>query len=183
VNTPQPSIPDLQELVSLFYAAPEEMGGCEEVTGDSLPDSYRTLLDHNAHMTVTVEAFHKSLIDVEVLAVNKDDGQYSRKILLKRQVDGKVVQFGIVRLQFDYLSDEVRDEIISQKIPLGRVLIQHNVLREVQLVSLWKIEPGAEILQLFNKQPGDIVYGRTALIYCNGEPAVELLEIVSVDDN
>jgi hypothetical protein len=53
----------------------------------------------------------------------------------------------------------------------------------VQLVSLWKIEPGAEILQLFNKQPGDIVYGRTALIYCNGEPAVELLEIVSVDDN
>jgi chorismate-pyruvate lyase len=182
VNTPQPSIPDLQELVSLFYDSPEDMGVCEEVTGDSLPQSYRTLLDHNAHMTVTVEAFHKSLVDVEVLATNEDDGQYARKILLKRQSDGHVVQFGIVRLQFDYLSDEVRDEIVSQKIPLGRVLIQHNVLREVQLIALWKIDPGPEIRQLFNKPPGDTVFGRTALIYCNGEPAIELLEIVTVDE-
>ena len=62
------------------------------------------------------------------------------------------------------------------------MLIQHNVLREVQLVALWKVEPGAELRQLFNKQEGDIVYGRTALIYCNGEPAVELLEIVTVDE-
>jgi len=29
--------------------------------------------------------------------------------------------------------------------------------------------------------PGQTTYGRTALIYCNGEPAVELLEIVTPD--
>ena len=67
----------------------------------------------------------------------------------------------------------------SESIPLGRVLIDHNVLREVQLSSLWKLQPGEELRRILNTSEGQLIYGRTALIYCNGEPAVELLEIVT----
>jgi hypothetical protein len=89
-----------------------------------------------------------------------------------------VVQYGIMRVNFDYLSPEVADEIRSERTPLGRILIEHNVLRRVQLFSLWRVEMGAELQQLFGSDPG-IAYGRTAMIDCNDEPAIELVEIVT----
>ena len=89
--------------------------------------------------------------------------------------------YGIVRLDFRYVDDDVRREIVSRQIPLGKILIEHNVLRQLQLVGLWKIEPGSDLRNIFGMEPNSplSVYGRTALIYCDGEPAVELLEIVS----
>lgn len=177
-EAPSPD-PDLHELIGLFFAADAELGRFVEVTDDELPSAPRRLLAHHEHMTVTVEEFHGGPVDVEVLATRRDLGHYARKILLRRQRDGAVVQFGVVRLALAYLDAEVTAEILSERIPLGRVLIEHNVLREVQLARLWRIEPGPELQRHFAVDAATIVYGRTALIYCNGEPAVELLEIVT----
>jgi chorismate-pyruvate lyase len=147
-----------------------------------MPLAYQTLLAHQNHMTVTVEHFHHSPVDVRVLATRLADDHYSRKILLSRQSDGKVVQFGIVRLDFRYLSTAVRQAIESQTTPLGRILIEYNVLREVHLSHLWRVEAGPDLANLFAIAPGTVTYGRTAIIDCNGEPAVELLEIVAPVD-
>ncbi len=130
-------------------------------------------------MTVTVERFHGCPVDVQVLNVHTTKTHYSRKITLTRQSDGRVVQFGLVRLCLDFLETPVRAEIEGQTTPLGRVLIKHNVLREVQLISLWKVAAGEDLAKLFACETGAVCYGRTALIYCNGVPAVELLEIVT----
>jgi chorismate-pyruvate lyase len=171
--------PDLETLVDLFYERLEELGGFEEVDEAELPEPYRGLLAHDKHMTVTVEAFHGCPVDVRVLETHVTPTHYSRKILLARQRDGAVVQYGIVRLNLDYLGPDVRREIESRQTPLGRILIEHNVLRTVKLLTLWKVEPGAELRKLFGLRKADTCYGRTALIYCNGIPAVELLEIVT----
>ena len=144
-----------------------------------MPAVYRRLLAHEEHMTVTVESFHGCQVDVEVLETRPTSSHYSRKILLRRQIDGAVVQFGIVRLHLHFLEPEVRQAIEAQGTPLGRILIQHNVLRQVQLISLWKFSAGEDLQRLFHVPAGTTVYGRTALIYCNGEPAVELLEVVT----
>jgi chorismate-pyruvate lyase len=173
------SLPELEELVALFYRDGAQLGTFEEVSADDLPAPYRTLLAHDDHMTVTVESFHGSSVDVEVLERLFASPRYARKILLRRQSDGQVVQFGIMRLSFNYLNDDVRRDIESERIPLGRTLIEHGVLRKVQLVSLWRIAAGADLAQLFPVPAGSQTFGRTALIYCNGEPAVELLEIVT----
>ncbi len=147
-----------------------------------MPLAYQTLLAHQNHMTVTVEHFHHSPVDVRVLATSMAGDHYSRKILLSRQSDGKVVQFGIVRLDFRYLNTAVRQAIESQSTPLGRILIEYNVLREVHLSHLWRVEVGPDLASLFAVAPGTVTYGRTAIIDCNGEPAVELLEIVTPVD-
>ena len=84
-----------------------------------------------------------------------------------------------MRLDFQAVSPEVRREIESQSTPLGRILIQHNVLREVHLTKLWKVTSGEDLRRLFNLSSGQITYGRTAVIHFGGEPAVELLEIVT----
>jgi chorismate-pyruvate lyase len=178
MNQASDSMPDLNDLVSLFYDDSSQLGVFDEVAAEEMPEVYRGLLAHEEHMTVTVEAFHHSPVDVVVLATKVASPHYSRKILLNRESDAGVVQFGIVRLNTDYVDAEVRREIESQQIPLGRVLINHNVLRQVQLTSLWRIKPGPDLCKLFGLEKMVETYGRTALIYCNGEPAVELIEIV-----
>ncbi len=201
-----PSVAELNELLALFYPSNQALGHLTPVTSQRCPAPYRAILDHEAHMTVTVEQRHRCAVDVQVLecytssldspsrgihecSADVDKPQrtanhthYIRKILLRRQSDARVVLFGIVRLALHALQADVRDEILSQQIPLGRVLILHNVLRQVQLNALWHVECGGELSGLFGVQPGHITYGRTALIYCDGEPAVELLEIVAPED-
>lgn len=171
--------PDLQTLVDIFYESPAALGEFEEAKTDRIPTVYRGFLEHNEHMTVAVEDYHRCKVDVQVLQKHTTATHYSRKILLTRQTDGQVVQFGIVRLNLDYLGAEVRREIESEQIPLGRVLISHNVLRTVRLLSLWRITPGEDLRKLFSLHNPETCYGRTALIYCNNVPAVELLEIVT----
>ena len=170
--------PVLDALVDLFYESMSELGDFEEIRGEA-PTPYDELLAHHKHMTVTVERFHGSPVDVKVLDVHQSRTHYSRKILLTRQSDGAVVQFGLVRLCLDFLDPEIRQEIESQHTPLGRILIEHNEMRDVQLISLWKVIPGEDLRKLFGLDNSDVTYGRTALIYCNGVPAVELLEIVA----
>lgn len=181
MKPPHQMMPELGELIALFYDRPEELGRFEEVSAQDTPAPFHQLLAHNEHMTVTVEKFHGCKVDVKVLEKRIDGPYYSRKILLTRQNDGKVVQYGIVRLNCDFLEDAPAQEIKSERTPLGRVLIEHNVLREVQLSCLWHVQPAEELRTLLGLAEGETVHGRTALIYCNGEPAVELLEIVTAD--
>ncbi len=176
---PRSVTPDLATLVGLFYDAPERLGEFTPVDGPQMPAAYGLLLNHQHHMTVTVERFHGGLVDVTVLDKIATLTHYSRKILLSKQSDRQVVQFGIVRLHLAALSETVRDEILAQQTPLGRVLIKHHVMREIHLSGLWQVTPGEDLCQCFSCSPEQITYGRTALIFCDNRPAIELLEIVA----
>ena len=171
--------PELKALVHLFYPSLGDLGEFREVAENEMPDVPRKLLWHDAHMTVAVESHHGVTVDVSVLNKHVTTSHYSRRILLSRQSDGRVVQFGIVRLNLTFLEEHVRQEIESETTPLGRILIEHDVLRDVRLLSLWRIEPGSDLVKMFGLDKPETCYGRTALIYCNGLPAVELLEIVT----
>lgn len=172
-------MPDLAALVALFYPDPAQLGLLELVTAESMPAVYRRLLAHNAHMTVTVEKFHHSRVDVRVLDRRRQPPHYARKILLARQSDGRVVQFGLMRVNFDYLDAEVQSEIEREQTPLGRILIEHNVHRRVRLSKLWRVVPGADLQNLLALDAPTVTFGRTAMVECNGEPAIEVLEIVT----
>ena len=169
----------LQSLVDLFYDSPETLGIFTEAANDQVPESYARLLVHKEHMTVAMEAFHESLVDVEVLETRIDEDHYSRKILLHRQSDGQTVQYGIVRIHLARLAPEVRAEIEQQHRPLGRILVRHNLLRTIHLDQLWRVMPGEELCRLFKLKEPRVTYGRTARIDLDGEPAIELLEIVT----
>lgn len=166
------------ELISIYYRESSLLGRFEQVESQAVPSVYRKLLDHSNHMTVTVEAHHSESVDVEVLRSDVVDGHYRREILLKTHASQRVIQYGIVRLYMKYLADEPRNEILSQRKPLGRVLIEHNVLREIELFDLLRVECGPVLCKFFGVEPGTITYGRTALIHCDHEPAIELLEVV-----
>ncbi len=170
---------ELEDLIKLFFEDSSELGQFQEVTASDVPEPSRSLLAHDQHMTVTVEQHHDCTVDVKVLQTRTDGDRYSRKSLLTRQADGRTVQYGIVRLNSAVLTPVVRAEIERKATPLGRILINHGVLRVVKLISLLKIECGPELARELGFKVGQTCYGRTALIYCDGSQAIELLEIVN----
>jgi hypothetical protein len=168
----------MKTLFGLFPPA-DDMPEYEYVAADEVPPPYHGLLVHEHHMTVTVEAHHGSLVDVRVLAHRQDGDSYARKILLALQSNGRIVQFGIARVNLGYCSPEVRAEIVAAGKPLGRILIQHNVLRRIEPTAFLRVIPGSAMMEWFSLRRRQQSYGRLAYIHCDGKPAIELLEIVA----
>lgn len=170
---------ELEELCALF---PEPEGeplylAAEHVAREATPEPYHRMLVHEHHMTVNMESYHDCSVDVVVVASKFEGDLYCRKILLKKHGIDQNVQFGIVRFNFSFVTDSVREQIESESIPLGRVLIQHNVLRHIDLGAIVKFKAGPGLGRYLQMDEGAETYGRMATIFCNGAPAVDLLEI------
>jgi chorismate-pyruvate lyase len=181
VNTSQRSAPELEALARLYYDSVEELGSFGEVGEADLPPDYRMLLAHHQHMTVTLEAHNGCEVEVEVLQSCSTDSHYQRKVILRRTIDDAVVLFGIVRITRGLLAPDIMDEIEAQDTPLGTILARKHVYRDVRLMALWRVEPGAELCEIFELDRPQTLYGRTALMYCDSVPVIELLEIVTAD--
>lgn len=168
---------ELEALTGRFPASQPLFEKAEHVPAALTPEPYRTMLAHNHHMTVTMEEYHHSSVDVRILDRDLDGNYYARKILLVKSGTEQVVQFGVVRFNFDYVTEAVRDEILAGEIPLGRVLINHNVLRHIDLGAILRITAGPGLAEYLQMPSGGVTYGRLATIFCNLQPAVDLLEI------
>lgn len=177
------------ELVRIFSAPGPQYAAFRAVPPDGVPEPARTLLDHTRHMTIAMEQRYGTPLGLRVIAraldAGADDGKspwYAREILLLSP-GGEPVQYGIVRINLDRVDAATANAIRAARIPLGRVLINAGLMREVQRVELLEIRPGPRLASLFGRLPtSDLeiapTYGRVAEITLGGHPAVELLEIV-----
>jgi len=58
------------------------------------------------------------------------------------------------------------------------------VLRRIKPRWFLQFPPGGAVLKMFRAVESQPLYGRIGTIYCNDEPAIELLELVSgLDDH
>ncbi len=168
---------ELLSLTKLFPADEALFLKAEHIPSAVTPEPYKAMLVHDHHMTVAMETYHKSPVDVRVLDQRLDGDIYSREILLLKQGTEAVVQYGLVRFNLSYVTDDVRREILAEQTPLGRILINHNVLRHIDLGAILEITAGPRLARHFRMPVGGLTYGRLATIFCNRQPAVDLLEI------
>ena len=168
---------ELKKLTGLFPGGDELFEHADHVASALVPEPYKRLLVHEHHMTVTMEDFHRSPVVVKVLDRRLDEEIYSRKIALETSDDQRVVQFGIVRFDLSVVLPSVREEILSEQTPLGRILINYNVLRHIDLGAMLQLTAGRGLAEIFGCPPGEPTYGRLATIFCNRRPAVDLLEV------
>ncbi len=143
-----------------------------------IPEPYRKMLVHHVHMTVTVEEHYQQPVTIEVLASRQVGESYGRETLL--QLPSKqVVQFGAVRIDLTCCAEPVRNAILEEKTPLGRVLIDHNVLRRIEPTAFLQITPGPKLAGWFGLTRPEICYGRLGVIFCDDRPAIAVLEILA----
>jgi chorismate-pyruvate lyase len=174
-------------LIRMFPESAAGFGTLRAMRPDELPDPYRELLDHRSHMTVAMERWCGGQVGLEVVAArvapsvgSGGHGQYAREILLTRG-SRAVVQHGIVRIDLSLLDAVTVAAILAAKIPLGRILIEANLLRDVHDVGLLEVVPGPHLRRLFGPEAthGARTFGRVAEISLGGKPAIELLEIAA----
>jgi len=175
VNPPN----ELTKLAALFSRGEKLVEHANQIPPSATPEPYRQLLVHEQHMTLMMEQFHQTSIDVHVREVRIEEHTYCRKILLQRSDTGAPVQLGIVRIDMNSLPGVVREEIVAGQLPLGRVLINHHVRRRIELRTILEITAARELAELLHMREGEITYGRTATIFCHHAPAVELLEVLA----
>jgi chorismate-pyruvate lyase len=167
----------LETLFAHFPPA-NDLPAYELIDADSIPSPFRELLVHEHHMTVTMEAYHGDLVDVRLLTRVHQGDSYARKIILTLRESKRIVLFGIVHIDLSVCSPAVRKAIIEAKTPLGRILIDNEVLRRIEPIAFLRVQPGPAALRWFGLERPEPLYGRLAYIHCDNQPAVELLEIV-----
>lgn len=170
--------PSYDDFTARFDLA-DNIIGVEPVDAVAVPEPYRGLLVHTSHMTVTVERFFGDRVDVAVSESAQDGPHYARKILLSLAKSGRVVQFGVVLIELADLSPAVSEAILSQRTPLGRVLIDHGVFTTVEPIAYLKVALGPRLCADFGCPFPATTYGRIGAITANGHAAIEVLEIVT----
>jgi hypothetical protein len=170
--------PDPRDLFALFPPA-AEVPTFDLVAPDAVPQPYYKLLVHKRHMTVTQEAYHGDHVDVRILERRLEGDFYARKILLALHTTGKIVQFGIPRINLRLCKKAVREEILFGQTPLGRILINHKVLRRIEPIGYFRVRPSGAMMRWFSLDQPRVTYGRMGIIYCDERPAIEVLEIIA----
>ncbi len=178
----------LRELLGVFPSNSLDASEFEVIPPDALPPTERRLLDHDQHMTVTLEAHHGAAVHLNVIEVHREGNEYARRLTLSAGPDGPIILAGIMCFNLEYCGDDVRRRILEANTPLGRILIEHGVMRRIQTEAFLRIPIDSAFCRLFgltdSAPPGAThagathAHGRLAIIFCNTLPAVELLEVV-----
>ena len=152
---------------------------CEPVAASQVPAPFDSLLVHNDHMTAKLRHHHGRPLALRVLDEVHDDPLYRRKIVLTLEGTQRIVEFGVVRIDFRFAPPQARAAILEQRLPLGDVLMQCGALRQIEPNWYVKLSARCPIVADFCAPGLDQVYGRIGTIYCDREPAVEVLEVVT----
>ena len=152
---------------------------CVVVQPNEIPHPTDALLVHHEHMTEVLQRRYGSRVDVHVHDEHLDGDRYTRKVSLTPLNSKRVVEWGIVRIDFRYMSDAVRDAILARQTPLGAILINHDVHRRIKPRWFMRFPPHGPMLSFFGDASDEPLYGRIGTIYCDEAPAIDLLEIVT----
>ena len=154
---------------------------CTEIGGDALPRPFDQLLNHTEHMTLRLREYHQTAVTLDILAENLAGWDYTRHIRLTKATDAdtaKPVEFGVVHIDLRKLPADACSEILKHHGPLGDILIRHNVFRRIEPRWFLKIGPKSVIRRHLDVDASTPVFGRIGTIFCDDEPAIELLEVV-----
>jgi len=157
----------------------EHLPPVKVMAGNTMPEPFRSLLDHEHHMTVTMEKHFAESVRVKVLSESIQGNNYSRILNLVGEKTGRIILFGAMRIRLDFLPKPAQQEILARKEPLGRILIRHEILRKLELVALLEINPFQDRSSWFDRSDTCNYFGRLAKIHVENQVAVEVFEVVS----
>jgi hypothetical protein len=175
-----PTLDPTKELRLLFaFFGDAELPKAEILSPDDVPAPYHDLLVHHGHMTETLEQFHGSPVNVHPYSVHRHGDMYGRKLDLTLASTQQMVMTGLMIINLTFVREDIARQIVEGKTPLGRLLVDNDVLREVSSGAYLRFHPEDPLVKRFSLSDRRPAYGRLATIFFGDKPAVDLLEIVA----
>ncbi|EKX43305.1 hypothetical protein GUITHDRAFT_163897 [Guillardia theta CCMP2712] len=147
---------------------------------DEISVAHHKTLVHEEHLTKVLQEKHGGLEVRVEKSVFLERNVYARKIFLVSP-DGTTVAHAILLAFLDRLPAAVGEGVREEKVPFGRLLMQHVSERCVHLMSCWHVELGRDLEPHLCSQAHRRTSGRVVTIECAGKVAAEVLEILRVE--
>lgn len=174
-----PTPPCVYPLDEFYLRAGLPLPHIERIPGDQVPEPYRTLLVHHKDMTPTLEEFHGSDIYIEALGRQRNGHFYFREVILRKEGSGQPVEFGANKIDLSLYRSDLRDLILKEHVPLGRILKMGGVSHGTRPMCFLRLTSDELIERSFGLAERQILYGRRARISDpDGRPLSEIVEIL-----
>lgn len=155
----------------------------EAVQPEDMPEPYHHLLVHDADMTGRLTAFHGEALGLRVIEKSALRGMLVRRVVLCGLETNKEVEFGEILIHLNRFESDIRDLIEAGEIPLGGILVEHQVEFISSPSYYLKIVADDMIAECLATSAGTELYGRkNKLTNSAGEIMAEIVEILPPAD-
>jgi chorismate-pyruvate lyase len=166
-------------LSDFYRRAKLPLPGITAISGDEVPEPYKSLLVHSNDMTPTLEGFHKSRIHLEILSRDRRGDFYYREVVLRLDHDERPVEFGANKVHLGMFPEEAQELILLEQVPLGTILRDCGILHKNEAKYFLRVEPDELITRSLELEQPVPLYGRKAVITDpQGRPLSEIVEIL-----
>lgn len=147
---------------------------------EELPEPYRTLLAHDRDMTGTLETFFKQPMGLKVYDKWVEGDSLFRQVVLYGEKDGRPAEFGAIRIDLSAFEPETRAVVASCKVPLGRVLREHDVAYVSNPSAYLRVTPDAMLSEVLGVAEGPLYGRKNVLTMPGGRAIAQIIEILPV---
>ncbi|XAM00195.1 hypothetical protein OT109_02160 [Phycisphaeraceae bacterium D3-23] len=179
MNPADPMIPDVLYPLSAFEATGG--GGAASVAfieAEELTPPYRSLLAHDRDMTGTLEAFFGQPMNLRVRVRKLEGDALLRQVTLVGADDGRLAEFGAIRIDLSCFDGVARGLVIDGRIPLGRILREHGVAYISNPSAYLKVTPGPILNEALQVSGGPLYGRKNQLTTPTGQTIAHIIEIL-----
>lgn len=156
-----------------------ELPPIKRVSGEQVPEPYRSLLVHQNDMTSTLESFHNDRIHLHVVGRDRRNGHYYREVVLQTDRDNKPVEFGAIKINLDLFPEDAQAQILQERLPLGRILKECGMEFSSRPQGFLRIASDALMQDLLKLTQTQLLYGRRNTLFDGQRRALaEIVEIL-----
>lgn len=154
------------------------------VLAEAVPEPYHGLLVHTRDMTPTLEAFHRAVLRLQVLARYQDEGSLSRMVVLESAAEPhQPVEFGAIKIHLTAFSLAAREQILACRVPLGTILQTMQIVHTCRPAQYLRVDADATIVEALQMKRAQPLFGRFNTLYDRGNRLLaEVVEILPPAD-
>lgn len=168
----------LYPLDAVYKRAGIDPPSVRAVEAEEIPLPYRSLLVHEKDMTITLEGHFGGRVVLRPLGVFTRGASYFRRVLLVHEESGQPVEMGAIRIQLESFDAVLRERILQNEVPLGRILRDGRFdCRSVPRAFL-EVTPNPEIMGLFWMREPRLLYGRRTEVVREGRKVGDIVEVL-----
>ena len=145
---------------------------------EELPEPYRTLLAHDRDMTGTLETYFKQPLTLRVHVKRVEGDSLYRQVSLMGMDDGRPAEFGAIRIDLSCFDGETRDLVAQCKVPLGRVLREHDVAYVSNPSAYLEVTPDELLSDALQVSQGPLYGRKNELKMPDGRAIAQIIEIL-----